>query len=128
MILISLKKKLYSYINKLNSYTIFITKTKDVNLLNEYYMKRNNNKISNDEIYINLDKNLCNKFAEEFFNYLAVLHNLPDKKFNINELIDINEKKLSIKNIVSKIKDIEGNKIKRKNYSLSSSQIIFKKK
>ena len=123
-----IKKKLYSYINKLNSYTIFITKTKDVNLLNEYYMKRNNNKISNDEIYINLDKNLCNKFAEEFFNYLAVLHNLPDKKFNINELIDINEKKLSIKNIVSKIKDIEGNKIKRKNYSLSSSQIIFKKK
>ena len=81
--------------------------------------------LSNEDFFINLDKNIDNKFAEEFIKYMAVIHNFPDKKMDINSFMDANQKYF-IKNIVQKIKSIEKKNTKKKNINISSSQIIYK--
>ena len=123
-----IKKKYFPFINKLNSYIIILTKKKAKDFfadLNEFNHKKKISMLSNEDFFINLDKNIDNKFAEEFIKYMAVIHNFPDKKMDINSFMDANQKYF-IKNIVQKIKSIEKKNTKKKNINISSSQIIYK--
>ena len=124
----SSKNSLYSYINKLNSYTIIVTKKKEagfsenLKLLPEILKdKNNNNKIINDVIYEDLNISIDKDFANEFINYMKITNNIKDN-------ITINEKDdLYIKSLVEKItKENENEALNMRDKYLSSSQIRIK--
>ena len=115
----STKKGLYSYINKLNSYTVIVTKEKETKFFENLNNNKNNikNNINND-IFENLNKTIDIDFAKEFINYMKIIK-------NINENIMIDEDEIYITTIIDKINGIEENINKKKNY-LSSSQLKIK--
>ena len=122
------KNSLFSYINKLNSYTIIVTKkketgfSKNLKLLSEILKdKINNNEIINDVIYEDLNIRIDKDFANEFINYMKITNNIKDN-------ITINEKDdLYIKSLVEKIrKENEYETLNVRDKYLSSSQIRIK--
>ena len=140
------KKRLCSYINKLNSYTVIVTKEKELRFFEVLKSNKNNNKFNtinnnmnnndinnnginnndinndinknNDDIYENLNKMIDIDFAKEFINYMKIVN-------NIKQNITINEEDIYIDSIIDKLNRIEENLNNKKKF-LSSSQLIIK--
>jgi len=131
----SLKKNLYPYICKLNSYVVIVTKDKQKDFLDNYnklYNKNNsngNNNINNinninyDDLCINIEKPIDKEFAQEFINYMKIINNITENK--IDNIMIYNDE-IYIKDVVQRIQieiDDKQNKKGKEKYSLSSSQL-----
>ena len=130
--------KIYSFINKLNSYIVIVTKDKQKDFLDNYnqlFNKNNNignkikenyinniNQINNDDIYVNVNKPIDKDFAKEFINYMKIINDIKENN-NIDNIMINNNNDIYVNHIVEKIKEIIKENQKNKKKILTSSRI-----